>query len=59
MLKHVVTLAGVLCALIVEAAEIPFPSALDAAAVVESRIADLKRETLVLGNGERFGNNPT
>ena len=51
-MKHVVTLAGLFCALSAEAAEIPFPSALDAAEVVESRITDLKREALVLGNGD-------
>jgi len=51
-MKHVVTFAGVFYALVAGAAEIPFPTALDAAAVVESRIAGLKREALVLGNGD-------
>ena len=37
------------------AAEIPFPTALDAAAVVESRISDINREALVLGNGDLNG----
>jgi len=36
-------------------AEIPYPAALDAAAVVESRIADINREALVLGNGDLIG----
>jgi hypothetical protein len=31
---------------------IPFPQALDSAAVVESRITDIRREALVLGNGD-------
>jgi hypothetical protein len=34
------------------AAEIPYPAALDAAAVVESRITDLNREALIVGNGD-------
>jgi hypothetical protein len=37
------------------AADIPFPTALDAAAVVQSRIADINREALVLGNGDLIG----
>ena len=36
-------------------AEIPYPAALDAAAVVETRIADINREALVLGNGDLIG----
>ena len=36
-------------------AEIPYPAALDAAAVVEARIADINREALVLGNGDLIG----
>ena len=42
-------------ALPASAAEIPFPAALDAAAVVQSRIADINREALVLGNGDLIG----
>ena len=38
-----------------QAAECPYPAALDAAAVVESRIADVNREALVLGNGDLIG----
>jgi hypothetical protein len=34
------------------AAEAPFRAALDAAAVVESRISDINREALVIGNGD-------
>jgi len=37
------------------AAEIPFPAALEAAAVTQSRIADIHREALVLGNGDLIG----
>lgn len=36
-------------------AEIPYPAALDAAAVVESRMADLNREGLLVGNGDLNG----
>ena len=36
-------------------AEIPYPVALDGAAVVEPRIADINREALVLGNGDVIG----
>ena len=32
--------------------EIPYPIALDAAAVVQSRMSDINREALVLGNGD-------
>ena len=32
--------------------EIPYPITLDAAAVVQSRISDINREALVLGNGD-------
>jgi len=38
-----------------EPPEIPFPAALDAAAVVQSRIADIHREALMLGNGDLHG----
>jgi len=33
-------------------AEIPYPAVLDAAGIVESRISDLNREALILGNGD-------
>ena len=36
-------------------AEIPYPTALDAAAVSESRIGDLNREALPIGNGDLNG----
>lgn len=52
MSKYLALAALPLFVLTAKAAEIPFSSALDAAAVVESRIADLKREALVLGNGD-------
>jgi hypothetical protein len=51
-MKYLVSLTCIFFALNAGAEEIPFPSALDAAAVVESRISDLKREALVLGNGD-------
>ncbi len=46
--------AWVVCAAVlpVGADEIPFPDALDSAAVVESKITDIRREALVLGNGD-------
>ena len=34
------------------AADVPYPAALDEAAVQQSRLADLQREALVLGNGD-------
>jgi hypothetical protein len=34
------------------AAEIPFPKALEAAAVTETRLSDLNREALTIGNGD-------
>ena len=34
------------------AQEIPYPSALDAAAIRQARIADLNREALTIGNGD-------
>jgi hypothetical protein len=37
------------------AAPVPYPAALDGAAVVESRISDINREALVLGNGDLIG----
>ena len=37
------------------AAEIPFPTALEAAAVAESRVSDINREALLLGNGDLNG----
>ena len=36
-------------------AEIPYPDALEHAAVVESQISDINREALVLGNGDLSG----
>ncbi len=33
-------------------ANIPFPDALEAATVIESKITDIGREVLVLGNGD-------
>jgi len=46
-------LLGAFCAgTVLAAAEIPYRTALDAAAVVESRISDLNREALILGNGD-------
>jgi len=38
-----------------EQADIPYPSALDAAAVVQSSLADINREAMVIGNGDILG----
>ena len=53
--KHIVILAWFVGVLPASAAEVPFPAALDAAAIVESRISDINREALVLGNGDLNG----
>ena len=53
--QPIVMLAWFLFALPANAEEIPFPAALDAAAVVQSRISDIHREALVLGNGDLIG----
>lgn len=46
------TFAGLTSA---SAEEIPFPAALEEAAVVQSRISDIQREALMLGNGDLQG----
>lgn len=38
-----------------DAEEIPFPAALEEAAVVQSRISDIQREAVILGNGDLHG----
>ena len=53
-MRHVLMLAFA-GALPASAAEVPFPDALDAAAVVQSGISDIHREALVLGNGDLIG----
>jgi hypothetical protein len=51
-LHIVLLLAGTTIASNATAQDIPYPSALDAAAVSQTRIADLNREALTLGNGD-------
>ena len=47
--------AALLLALAVSAAEVPYPAALDAAAVEEDRLDDVGKRALVLGNGDLNG----
>jgi len=48
----VAVVVGAILSLRGQAQEIPYPSALDAAAVCETRLADLNREALAIGNGD-------
>ena len=54
-MKHTLAILTALLLAGTASAEVPYPAALDAAAVVESRIADINREALVLGNGDLIG----
>jgi hypothetical protein len=54
--KSVLLGAGLLCQPIpATAAAVPYPEALDNATVIESSLADINREGLVLGNGDLSG----
>lgn len=55
MKLHLLTVLSFALAATATAQEIPHPSALDAAAISQTRIADLNREALIIGNGDLNG----